>query len=653
MANPVLQPPKPRHRHMSPADATQPATPKATPPAHEPAACNHSSATPQATPPAHEPAACNPSPAAPQATPPEHEPTACNPSPATSEATPPAHEPAACNPSPATPQATPPVHKPATCNPCPETSQATPPVHKPATQLQSCVYPARLSTQRRVLPACTATRSGGLVHRSSLGFSRNGTCQPGTTAWHGSLAPQIAEEGPHANNFQPGISSQRVQFRGARGVHVVPHASDPDSASSSLDSDEQRPNIGSITTRAIIITQTAFYAAKLYLTQLYSWASRAPILGGVVRWLTKYRDVVLRCTVTIGMLALIRSGLFIPLPGVDMQHIPPMGPTSEGERLVRALYGKSSALPAWLFDPAVLRAIELEPHALFTGDFLFSTTLSLMAGSCIMHFASDFITYAGVGNGSTLAAASCTMPQNSSPMPAWAMAPPWSSVVVLVQFEYAETLHHVLTRLAAGAVASTPLTFTVTQFEHCGTEAQTQGPRRLSTVALKHKRRAPDEYAEPLDHLLTGLAAGAVASTHLTFTVTQFEHCGTEAQTQGPRRLSTVALKHKRRAPDEYAETLHHVLTGLTAGAVASSSLVGVLLVYLMLVLFALYLNTSKLKLPIIQYAVQAEEPGTDVNTRQDMFQAIRPIAEKKLAQRSQRDDYFPIPINAAGMMWA
>ena len=59
-----------------------------------------------------------------------------------------------------------------------------------------------------------------------------------------------------------------------------------------------------------------------------------PLLGPLARWAVnfalKYREVLTRCAVTVAMLAVIRCGLFISLPGVDMAHLPVAGAVSEG-----------------------------------------------------------------------------------------------------------------------------------------------------------------------------------------------------------------------------------------------------------------------------------------------------------------------------------
>ena len=46
----------------------------------------------------------------------------------------------------------------------------------------------------------------------------------------------------------------------------------------------------------------------------------------------KYRNIVTRVAVTIAMLAVIRCGLYIALPGVDLAAVPAALPAREGER---------------------------------------------------------------------------------------------------------------------------------------------------------------------------------------------------------------------------------------------------------------------------------------------------------------------------------
>ena len=63
----------------------------------------------------------------------------------------------------------------------------------------------------------------------------------------------------------------------------------------------------------------AWYLASLASKQL------TPLLS----WIYKYHDILKRVAVTVAMLAIMRAGMFIPLPGVDMAHL--QAPTLDTE----------------------------------------------------------------------------------------------------------------------------------------------------------------------------------------------------------------------------------------------------------------------------------------------------------------------------------
>jgi len=52
----------------------------------------------------------------------------------------------------------------------------------------------------------------------------------------------------------------------------------------------------------------------------------------LLRPLVKYRNIATRAAITIAMLAVIRSGLYIALPGVDLAAVPAALPAREGAR---------------------------------------------------------------------------------------------------------------------------------------------------------------------------------------------------------------------------------------------------------------------------------------------------------------------------------
>ncbi|KAG1665642.1 hypothetical protein FOA52_011236 [Chlamydomonas sp. UWO 241] len=286
---------------------------------------------------------------------------------------------------------------------------------------------------------------------------------------------------------------------------------------------------------------------------------------------SKYSEVLRRSAVTLAMLAVMRAGMFIPLPGLDQALLTPMDHATEGERMIRALYGQAQALPASLFDLgispyinasivitvlmvlpkelfswqwlaqlkesrkegkageahittwinglslilavylAVLRAVELEPAALFSSGFIPGTALALVAGSCVVQFCANMITAHGVGNGSSLV-------------------------------------------------------------------------------------------------ICTGIVT-------------------------------------------EYAKTLHSIATGLETGGLAPGKLGLVSLGYLSLVLFSVYLSSSQLRLPVVQYSTAAPGNGPAAGTFNDMFAQARQVAVRKAAQRSTRTEYFPLQLSSQGMM--
>jgi len=223
------------------------------------------------------------------------------------------------------------------------------------------------------------------------------------------------------------------------------------------------------------------------LRQVWSVAATWPLIYPLV----KYRNIATRVAVTIAMLAVIRSGLYIALPGVDLAAVPAALPAREGERLVRALYGQATALPASLFDLgispyinasifvvmvlaipdpalapikslmrlkearkqgrsgqafitsvinslallvavylALIKSYSLLPFALFSASFVPHTTLSLVAGSAIIQHCANIITASGIGNGSSLV------------------------ICMSIMDEYAAALHNVLSRSMAGVADS-------------------------------------------------------------------------------------------------------------------------------------------------------------------------------------------------------
>lgn len=63
-----------------------------------------------------------------------------------------------------------------------------------------------------------------------------------------------------------------------------------------------------------------------------------------------YQDLLRRIAVTVGLLAVLRLGHLIPLPGLSGVAVPSEAAASEAERLLQAVMTQSSQLPASLFD---------------------------------------------------------------------------------------------------------------------------------------------------------------------------------------------------------------------------------------------------------------------------------------------------------------
>lgn len=302
------------------------------------------------------------------------------------------------------------------------------------------------------------------------------------------------------------------------------------------------------------------------------------ITSPILRFATKYKDVLTRAAVSVSMLCIIRSGTFVPLPGVDLSLVSPQADLgNEGERLIRALYGQVHALPASLFDLgispfinasivmlvllfmpndvlklqwlgnlqearkqgkggdalislwtnnmalviavflAVQRAIELQPSAIFTHGFVPLTAMSLVAGSCVVHFCAGVVTTSGLGNGTSLV-------------------------------------------------------------------------------------------------ICTGIVT-------------------------------------------DYCKTLAGLVTGVGTNLLPLWKLAVVSLGYVAMVIFAIYLTTSELRLPILQYSTSITTPPSPKKTASQRpsasssFSILRKNALKKIAMRLNRFDYYPLQLNTQGMM--
>lgn len=73
----------------------------------------------------------------------------------------------------------------------------------------------------------------------------------------------------------------------------------------------------------------------------------------------RYKEIISRVLLTIGMLVILRLGYFIALPGIDLQHMPTLAPCGYQGRPVLLL-----SAPLWPRVPLLLQArILLSGHA--------------------------------------------------------------------------------------------------------------------------------------------------------------------------------------------------------------------------------------------------------------------------------------------------
>ncbi|GLI64245.1 hypothetical protein VaNZ11_007444 [Volvox africanus] len=83
---------------------------------------------------------------------------------------------------------------------------------------------------------------------------------------------------------------------------------------------------------------------------LHGWRLGGGLLGSLARFYYYYREILTRAALTVGLLAVIRCGHFIPVPGIDLALVNTTAASTAGERLIKALYGQAQDIPASLFD---------------------------------------------------------------------------------------------------------------------------------------------------------------------------------------------------------------------------------------------------------------------------------------------------------------
>eukprot|EP00879_Flechtneria_rotunda_P019900 GHRR01020916.1.p1 GENE.GHRR01020916.1~~GHRR01020916.1.p1 ORF type:complete len:458 (+),score=125.90 GHRR01020916.1:187-1560(+) len=102
-----------------------------------------------------------------------------------------------------------------------------------------------------------------------------------------------------------------------------------------------------------------------------------------------------------------------------------------------------------------------------------------------------------------------------------------------------------------------------------------------------------------------------------------------------------------------YASTLHQVLVGLESASLAPWVLLALLGGYLGLLLFSVYLASSEIRLPIVQYSKapppDAAQPGG--GGRHELLSAARALLDKKASAAGRQGPHFPLLLNSSGVM--
>lgn len=108
-------------------------------------------------------------------------------------------------------------------------------------------------------------------------------------------------------------------------------------------------------------------------------------------WCRLYREILVRAAVTLAMMVVIRAGLFIPLPGLDLHMLPAgaldtLATSSEGAQLAKALYGQASAIPGCIAKLGVSPYV----NASMVVAMLLAIPQQLVrVGCCVSHWQRD------------------------------------------------------------------------------------------------------------------------------------------------------------------------------------------------------------------------------------------------------------------------
>ncbi|KAJ9510346.1 hypothetical protein QJQ45_015810 [Haematococcus lacustris] len=344
------------------------------------------------------------------------------------------------------------------------------------------------------------------------------------------------------------------------------------------------------------VAALALQAVLQAAAQALVWTQQQPPLSWLLtalqpalRFCAQYHEVIRRIAVTLGLLAVIRCGLYIPLPGVDMAHLPASAAAAtQGERLVKALYGQSQALPASLFELGISPLIN-------------ASIAITMATSVPDELAVGWLQRLKEARkeGGRTGQATITSYMNSL------------SLAVAVYMGLLKAL-----QLSPYAVLG-------------------GGSMFLPTTTL-------------------ALVAGAAV----------VQYCSSLVTSDGLGNGTSLVICSN--IVMDWADALHNMLGRMEAGDISSGTLLPLLATYLLMALAAVYISRTELRLPVVQYnrnsaaaiikaagtaslGAERSNPADDT----DLFVRARAAADLKMAERSTRADYFPLAINASGMMVA
>lgn len=101
----------------------------------------------------------------------------------------------------------------------------------------------------------------------------------------------------------------------------------------------------------------------------------------------------------------------------------------------------------------------------------------------------------------------------------------------------------------------------------------------------------------------------------------------------------------------DYSETLSAVAGRLQAAALDPGRLAAIAGGYLTLMLCTVYLATTEIRLPMVQYSTSPAVPSGGPGGRLNLYAQARQLFDKRQAERKQAASYFPILLNSSGMM--